>query len=135
MTVDPSLTTSQAHELVTGWIDTYRSGLCNNFFTFNDHQWDSDQQSINNITGINVLSLLNGGNLPAGTQWRDHNNNMVVVTGMYMAEMANSFFSFLTLVYEASWQHKQNVLALNDSVLIQEYPWQSSLWPDPTIQY
>jgi hypothetical protein len=135
MQVDPSLTIQQAHELVTGWIDSYRDGLCGTYFTFNDHQWDCDQQSINNITGINVLALLNGGQLPAGTEWRDHNNNYVVVTGQYMAEMGNSYFAFLTQVYKASWEHKAAVLALNDATLIQDYNWQSSLWPDPNVQY
>jgi len=135
MTVDPSLNVQQAQELVTNWIDDYRADLCGNYFTFNDHQWDCDQQSINNLTGINVLSLLNGGNLPAGTEWRDHNNNYVVVTGQYMAQMANSYFAFVTLAYKASWTHKSNVLALNDPILVQDYNWQSSLWPDPNTQY
>jgi hypothetical protein len=134
-TVDPNLTVQQAQDLVTGWIDDYRSSLASNFFTYNDHQWDCDQQSINNITGINVISLLNGGNLPAGILWRDYNNNYVSVTGAYMGGMALSYVSFAQLAYNASWTHKANVLALNDSILIQDYVWQNTLWPDPTQQY
>ena len=133
--VDPNLTVQQAQELVTGWIDDYRTGLASNFFTYNDHLWDCDQQSINNITGINVLALLNSGNLPAGLLWRDHNNNYVAIDAAYMAGMANAYVAFLLLCYQAAWEHKANVLALNDSILIQDYNWQTTLWPDPTQQY
>lgn len=133
--MDPNLTPQQAKDLVTGLIDSYRDGMLYNYFTYNDHQWNCDQQSINNLVGINTLGLVNGGSIPAGVQWRDHNNNYVVVDFPYMAGMGNSYFSFLMLVYQANWAHKANVLALNDSVLIQDYDYQSTLWPDPNTQY
>lgn len=133
--MDPNLSVEQAHDLVTGWIDEYRTALASNYFTYNDHQWDCDQLSINNITGINVLGLLNNGNLPAGILWRDHNNQYVAINAAYMTGMANAYVAFLLLCYQAAWEHKANVLALNDTILIQDYDYQDSLWPNPNTDY
>ena len=133
--VDPSLNISQAIAKMEDLIDVYRQGLMNNYFTYEGAQWDSDPQSITNISGAVTIAMLNSGNLPAGFQWRDYNNNMHAVTGLYMYGMAASYATFVTTAYGAAWEHKANIDAFTDPIACQEYDYMSTLWPDPNTQY
>ncbi len=85
--------------------------------------------------GANILSVLNGGNLPPGFQWRDYYNNMNTVTGTNMAMMFAAGATFVSLSYSASWTHKSNIQAMMDPAAVLAYDYQSSLWPDPNTQY
>jgi Domain of unknown function (DUF4376) len=125
----------QAQQMVNDRISAYCQLLISDFFTWNSNQWNSDPQSQSNIMGANILSILNGGNLPVGFQWRDYYNNMNTVTGTDMAEMFAAGAAFVSLSYNASWTHKSNIAAMTNPVTVLAYDYQSTLWPDPNTQY
>src|SRR5271157_5303310 len=111
----------QAQDMVGARINAYCQLMVSDFFTWNGNQWDCDTQSQTNIMGANVLSMLNGGNLPLGFQWRDYYNNMNTVTGQEMAGMFVAAATFIELVYGASWTHKANIEAMRDPATVLAY--------------
>jgi len=125
----------QAQQMVNDRITAYCQLMVSDFFTWNGNQWNSDPQSQANIVGANVLSILNGGNLPPGFQWRDYYNNMNTVTGTDMAEMFAAGATFFEMVYGASWVHKANIAAMTNPNDVLGYDYQHSLWPDPNTEY
>ena len=129
--MDLNLNLAEAQRIMCDMIDGNRSSISQGYFTWNGAQWDCDQISRANIIGTCVLALANGGNLPPGTQWRDYNNNMVLVTGAEMIQLGVAMFTHLTSVYGASWQHKANVMALTTTADVAAYDYLDTLWPIP----
>jgi len=129
-----TMTLEQSQQVAYAKINNFTQFLINDFFTWNNNQWNSDAQSQSNITGVNMLALLNGGNLPPGFQWRDYYNNMNTVTGADMAAMFVAGANFVFAVYNAAWKHKANVAALTDPDAVKNYHFGSNYWPDPMVE-
>lgn len=132
--MDPTLDLADAQALMCIWINTYQTGLANQFFTWNNAQWDCDPSSQSNIIGACLLASVNGGNLPPGFQWRDANNNMVSLTGAQMITMGSEMFTFISACYQAAWAHKTNVNALTTTADVAAYNYVDTLWPNPMVQ-
>jgi hypothetical protein len=132
--MDPSISVAQAQEIMCDMIDAWQASLAGTYFTWNGTQWDCDRNSKANIIGVCVLALANSGNLPAGYIWRDFYNNNVSVTGAQMLQMGTEMATFITACYQASWQHKANVLALTTTADVESYDYTSTLWPNPMTQ-
>ncbi len=121
----------EAKNLMTRFINEYREGIFEGYCTFDDKQWDCNSTSISNIMGANVLSLLNGGNLPPDFTWRDYNNNDWPVTATYMGQLAQTIGIFYNGCYQASWQHKAVINELTSVDEVMNYDYSHLLWPDP----
>lgn len=133
--VDPNLSLTESQDKMCGLVNNYRDSLMLSYFTYAGAQWNSDPQSVQNIMGTCMLAMMNGNNLPPGFMWRDYNNNMHVVTGMFMYGMLASGGMFQTLVYQGSWEHKAAILTIQDPIAVQEYDYMTTLWPSPGQQY
>jgi hypothetical protein len=127
--VNMSLADSQAY--MCDLVDSLRISYCNGYFSWNGNTWNCDPTSQNNIIGANVLALANGGNLPAGFQWRTFTNIMVTVTGADMVQMGATMFTFLSNCYTATWEHKANINALTTTSAVLAYDYVDTLWPAP----
>lgn len=128
------LDVTTAQEYLVDQVDAYRNSIMTAYFTFDGTQWDCDADDVRNLMGINILSVLNGGNLPPGTVWRDAYNNNYPATAQFMGGMAASFLTFGVLNYNASWTHKANIRALTDTNAVLAYNYTTG-WPDPTVQH
>lgn len=131
LTFTASMSVSQATDVLTSYINSYRINIIGDHCTFQGAQWNTDPTSIANINGIVTIGMLNSEQLPPGQLWRDYNNNMVPVNFMFIAGLAVAVATFVQQVYAASWGHKANVAALTDSTSILAYDYTSTLWPDP----
>lgn len=124
-----------ARKTVTMWVNERRNTLSQTYFTFAGYQWDCDQVSRSNINGLLTIGLLNGGHLPPMT-WRTYDNNNIPITMQFMAGMAVSLGTFVTMTYSASWIHKANIAQITTSADdVYAYDFTNSLWPDPNTQY
>lgn len=128
------LSVADAREYMIDRVDAHRNSLITGFFTFAGTQWDADADDTRNLMGINLLSVLNGGNLPPGTMWRDRYNNNFPATAMFMGGMAASFLTFGVINYNVSWVHKANIRALTDTAAVMNYDYTTG-WPDPMVQH
>lgn len=133
MSVDPNLNLVDAEAKVHAMINNFRDGMFNNYFTYNGSRWNCDDVSRQNIIGVIVMAILNGGQLPPGFIFRDYDNVNHVVTGPEIIGMGIKMLSFLSGVYQASWQHKASIEAMTDPIALQEYDYASSLWPSPDV--
>lgn len=130
-----ALDPTTAAELVCNQIDDYRKVYVNQFFTYAGTQWSCDYESTRNLMGVNILSILNGGNLPPGVTWRDaHNTDHPNVTGAFMGGMASSMLKFGMICYQVAWYHKGVVRTLTSTEAIFAYDYHSVGWPDPNVQ-
>ena len=130
-----NMTLSEAQIAVCLKIDDFMNAQNSNWFTWNGDTWDCNLTSKQNIIGTCVLALANGGNLPAGTVWRDYSNVNVPVTGSDMIHMGIAMFSFLSGNYQVAWAHKTNVRALTTVEAVLAYDYQSTLWLNPNTEY
>jgi hypothetical protein len=133
MSIDPNLNLVDAEAKVHTMINNFRDGMFNNYFTYNGNQWNCDDVSRQNIIGVIVMAMLNGGNLPPGFIFRDYNNVNHVITGAQIIGMGIKMLGFLSGVYQASWVHKANIEAMTDPIALQEYDFTSTLWPSPDV--
>lgn len=129
--VDPNLTLPNAIEAMCDNVNGWRDGLFNNYFTWNGNPWNCDSVSRQNIIGVIVMAMLNGGQLPPGFVFRDYNNVNHVITGPDIIAMGVKMLGFLSGVYQASWAHKSQIEAMTDPIAVQEYDYTSTLWPNP----
>ena len=133
MSIDPNLSLQGAQDKMHAAVNSYRDGLFGNYFTWNGNPWNCDDVSRQNIIGMIVMAMLNGGQLPPGTLFRDYNNVNHVITGPDIIQMGITMLAFLSGVYQASWVHKANIEQLTDPIATQEYDYMSTLWPDPNV--
>ena len=135
VTFSASMTAAEAQEYMCDLVDAKRATIVAGFFTYSGTQWACDYESTRNLIGVNILSMLNGGNLPPGITWRDYyNNNHNNVTGAFMGGMAAAMLTFGTIAYQVSWYHKSNIRALTSSAAVLAYDF-SGGWPDPMVQH
>lgn len=135
VTFSASMTVAEAQEYMCDLVDGKRATIVAGFFTYSGTQWACDYESTRNLIGVNILSMLNGGNLPPGITWRDYyNNNHDNVTGAFMGGMAASMLTFGTIAYQVSWYHKTNIRALTSTAAVLAYDF-SGVWPDPNVQH
>lgn len=111
-------------------INKFRDELAFNYFPYDGKRWDCDDTARLNITGVNVLVMINGGTLPPDMLWRDYDNQDWPVTGSYMVNMGLSMFNFISTVYQVGWYHKSQVQALTtpDEAMMYDF---SGGWPSP----
>ncbi len=130
-----NMTAAEAAEYMCDLVDAKRAAVVGGFFTYSGTQWACDYESTRNLIGVNILSMLNGGNLPPGVTWRDYyNNNYPNVTPAFMGGMAAAMLTFGTIAYQASWYHKANIRALTSTAAVLAYNF-SAGWPDPMVQH
>lgn len=122
---DAQMTTAYLSTAVTGQcalVDAYRDSILYGGFNYNDDLYDSDTQSIANITG--TQGFINaGGTLPSDFVWRDANNNYqpfdnTTFTEFYMASVA-----WVEAIWQNDWTQKAAIVALTDynSVMAYDY--------------
>ena len=133
-TIDPNLGLTDAIAQVTTAINSYRDGISSDHFTAFGYPWNCDATSRLNIVGMVVMTIVGQGSLPAGTVFRNFNNQNIPITGPEMVGIAVEMLKFLSACYSASWVHKENILTMTDPIAIQEYDYMSTLWPDPNTQ-
>jgi hypothetical protein len=133
MVVDPHLNLEDAIDQMESLVDNYRDGFFEGYFTWNGYKWDCNEVGRLNIIGIIVMGMLNSMDLGPGFLFRTYDNQDVSMTGAGMAAMGQKMFQFLSTAYKAGWQHKANIQALTDPIAVQEYDYQSTLWPDPNV--
>ena len=122
----------EAKDVLKEKVNAYRDTYLFDYFVYDGKQWDCDQISRDNISGANLMSVLNGGVLPP-MEWRDYNNTNHAVTATYMGNMAATLMTFTSGVYTASWQHKTAIDALTTITAVNAYDYQSTLWPSRSI--
>ena len=110
-----------AKEKLKQRVNVYRDEWLYDYFTYDGKQWDCDEVSRNNISGLNLISVLNGGNLPPGLTFRDFNNNDWPVDAAYMANMAGALLTFTNTTYIASWTHKAAIDGLGTITAVNSY--------------
>ncbi len=115
-------------------VDAKRAAITAGYFTFSGTQWNCDYDSTRNLMGINILSILGGGSLPAGLTWRDMYNNSYPASPAFMGGLAEEFFTLAVAAYNASWTHKANIRALTSTAAVLAYDFKDTLWPNPNTQ-
>lgn len=93
-------------------VNEYRKEWLFDYFTYDDKHWDCNKDGRDNISGLNLISVLNGGNLPPGITFRDHDNVNWPATAAYMGGMAGALLTFTNSGYVVSWNHKAAIDAL-----------------------
>lgn len=109
-------------------IKAYRDAWQFERFSYDNKSWDCDSQSRMNIMGLMIVTLANGGTLPEGQQFRDHNNNDWPVTGTYMIMMGITLLSFVNACYVNSWAHKMAIDNLTTVSSVKAYDYTTG-WP------
>jgi Domain of unknown function (DUF4376) len=120
---------SIAIEEVSDNIDSMRDSIMYDHFSWDQHRWDTDRNSISNLTGINLLAVQNGGALPPGTVYRDHDNINVPMTATQMGELAAALFTFVTACYTNGWVLKAELEALTTYSAVVAFDY-SGGWPE-----
>lgn len=95
-------------------INTYRDQHLVGGWVFNGVLYDSDHQSVQNMTG--TQTLINAGfTLPDNFEWRAHDNS----NHPFNNQMFGIFFAaaaqWRSAAFTNSWQHKANIAALTKS--------------------
>lgn len=127
--VNDGMTIAEAQEYMCNLVDDYRKAWANTYFTYNNIPWDCNDEGIRNIIATNLLSVLNGGNLPAGFIWRDYNNVNQPVDAQTMGALAAAALTFQSACYQTSWIHKANIRALTDLISLDSYQYIGVNWP------
>jgi len=111
-------------------INEYREVVLNRGLWYLGYLWNTDERSRQNITGV-TAGIAAGIPLPADFTWRDMNNNNVPFTLQNTVTLAGLTMQYVNLVYNASWEMKNEVDALTslediDAFVVPEHP----LWPN-----
>lgn len=115
-TTQVRLKTNEEHALdyilkISEEINEYRDQLTLSVYThFDDHRYDVDFKSRQNITGTLTLLYL----APDNTQilWRDADNLDVVHTKDSFIALSNAIFFWTTDIYQKSWAKKEALKAM-----------------------
>lgn len=110
-------------------INEYREVVLNRGLWFMGYQWGSDERSRANITGV-TAGLATGINLPQGFTWRDNHNNNVPFDNQKIVTLAAYMIAYVNMVYNASWQMKNLVDALETLDEVDAFVVSAQAWPD-----
>lgn len=129
MTSEEKDTNYLASSISEKWIEVsaYRNHILYNGFNYNSVPFDSDTQSITNITGTQTF-ISAGGTLPENFVWRTENNtnqafDNTTFTYFYMASVA-----WVEAIWAVSWYHKANIAALTHYADVIAYDFTAG-WP------
>jgi hypothetical protein len=108
-------------------VSSYRDSILYADFNYNSVPFDSDPQSITNITGTQTF-ISAGGTLPDNFMWRAADNtnqafNNTTFTYFYMASVA-----WVEAIWGVSWYHKANISALTHYTDVMAYDYTTN-WP------
>lgn len=82
-------------------------------FKYQNHVYDTDDESISNLMGM-VLASAIGIPLPEGFKWRDAENKDVYLNYTGLTELARSLIYWRNAIYQASWDDKADIDKLNN---------------------
>lgn len=98
-------------------INTLRETALNGGIEFSGNDYDSDQRSRDNLSGI-VAHLAGGGSLPSGSpafSWRTADNQNVVMDANTVKNLGAVMIDHVNTQYNISWDLKAQVDAISDS--------------------
>jgi hypothetical protein len=118
---------STAIETVCDQVSAKCTSILYGGFTYNGTKYDSDTQSIANLTG--TQTLINAGvTLPSNFTWRDANNVNHPYTNATFTDLFACSAMWLEAVYLTSWTHKANIAALTHYADVMSYNYATG-WP------
>jgi hypothetical protein len=101
-------------------INVFREVVLNRGLWYLGYLWNTDERSRQNITGV-TAGIAAGIGLPPGFTWRDMNNNNVPFTTTNTVTLAGLTMAYVNMVYNASWEMKNEVDALTTVEEIDAY--------------
>jgi hypothetical protein len=108
-------------------VSSYRDQILYSGFNYNGDLYDSDPQSITNISG--TQGFVNaGGTLPDNFVWRDANNINQSYSNETFTEFYMSSVAWVEAIWTVSWIHKANISALTDYNSVMTYDFTVD-WP------
>lgn len=110
-------------------INEHREVILNRGLWYMGYLWGSDERSRANITGV-TASVATGIPLPPGFTWRDNNNNNVPFTVENIVTLGAFMLAYVNMVYNASWQMKNEVDACTTLAELDAYVIPQRNWPD-----
>ena len=116
----------------TDQVNNYRTKWLASGYTYHSSVFGSDPTSMANITGTMAYIAI-GAPLPPGFTWRDENNNNIPFTAAGFGSFYASCVGWVNLIYNVSWQHKNNISAITSisGVIAYDYTYG---WPHSDTQ-
>jgi hypothetical protein len=119
----------QVKEVKRQEINAYREVKLDSGLWYLGYNWDTDERSRANITGM-TAGMASGIPLPAGLTWRDSNNNNVPFNQTKLVTLAGYILLYVNQVYGASWAMKSVLENMETLEELDAFDVRTQSWPD-----
>lgn len=113
--------------LMCAHVNRLRAAKLSCDITYMGHPFESDAESLNNLTGM-IASIGAGLQLPPDFAWMAADNVAVSMNKQQLMGLAGTMLAYRNKCYQVSWAHKNAIRSSSDPVSLNV----ETGWPDPT---